>query len=157
MPAGRPPGGAPKEPALRARRNRASTAATIVAKRVRHRSLPKGRDWAPQVRSWWRDLWRSELVREWLDIDVHRLYLLADLLQDFWAPDTGSEAKRGLAAEIRLQGQCFGLTPIDRRRLDWTIQREEEPKRSARPEPQASIDQADDPRRLLAVMSGGKA
>jgi hypothetical protein len=38
-----------------------------------------------------------------------------------------------LAAEIRLQRQCFGLTPLDRRRLQWEIERAEAAERRDRP------------------------
>jgi hypothetical protein len=53
--------------------------------------------------------------------DVHGLYLLAVLVDEFWL-----EPSQQLAAEIRLQRQCFGLTPIDRRRLQWEIDRGDE-------------------------------
>jgi hypothetical protein len=34
--------------------------------------------------------------------------------------------KKELAGEIRLQRLCFGLSPIDRRRLQWDIDRGDE-------------------------------
>ena len=37
----------------------------------------------------------------------------------------GDRAAAALANEIRLQRQCFGLTPIDRRRLEWEIEKAE--------------------------------
>ncbi len=53
--------------------------------------------------------------------DIHGLYLLATLVNAFWI-----EPSQALAAEIRLQRQCYGLTPIDRRRLQWEIERGEQ-------------------------------
>lgn len=69
------------------------------------------------------------MVGEYVQSDLHRLYMLADLLDLYWY------GSRGLAVEIRLQGQCFGLTPLDRRRLQWEIQKVEEGERRRKPAP----------------------
>ena len=63
--------------------------------------------------------------------DIPGLEILADLVDRFWYGDAG------LAAEIRLQRQCFGLTSLDRRRLQWEIARgeEAEKRRGGRPAP----------------------
>jgi hypothetical protein len=58
------------------------------------------------------------MAPEFDESDVHGLYLLAVLVNEFW-----NAPSKELAAEIRLQRQCFGLTPIDRRRLQWEIER----------------------------------
>jgi hypothetical protein len=60
------------------------------------------------------------MAAEFLQADIHGLYILAELVDRFWA-----EPNKELAAEIRLQRQCFGLTPIDRRRLQWEVERGE--------------------------------
>jgi hypothetical protein len=67
-----------------------------------------------------------------------RLFRLALLVDDYWqgAP---SGRQRRLAAEIRLQGQLFGLSPIDRRRLQWQVEQVEE-RRAKRPQASASSD-----------------
>ena len=71
-------------------------------------------------------MWSSEMAGEWLPSDLYGLTLLARLVEDYWtAPDATSRGK--LATEIRLQGQCYGLTPIDRRRLQWSTERAEPP------------------------------
>jgi len=123
------PGPVPKPAALRQRRNRVSTAATLMAEPRRRRAprLPelKGadgavREWHPLTRAWWRALWRSPMADEYLDVDIHALYRLAVLVDMYWR-----EPSRELAGEIRLQQQCFGLTPIDRRRLQWEVERGE--------------------------------
>ncbi len=48
----------------------------------------------------------------------------ADLIDDYWGAE--GTKKTQLAAEIRLQCQRFGLSPIDRRRLQWEVARGEE-------------------------------
>lgn len=60
------------------------------------------------------------MASEYLNADIHALYRLAALIDCFWAEPTVS-----LSAEIRLQQQAFGLTPLDRRRLEWTIEQAE--------------------------------
>mgnify|MGYP000852737902 FL=1 len=117
------PGPAPKPAALRQRRNKASTHAVLSTERpARQRAprLPKEHDWSPLTRAWWRDVWGSPMAAEFLQADIHGLYILAELVDRFWA-----EPNKELAAEIRLQRQCFGLTPIDRRRLQWEVERGE--------------------------------
>jgi len=49
------------------------------------------------------------MAREYLDSDRHGLFLLAALADQFWTDPSPT-----LAAEIRMQRQCFGLSPIDR-------------------------------------------
>lgn len=116
-------------------------------------ALPKGRRWRAETKAWWADVWASPMAGEFVDgrADIHGLFVLAVLVDDFW-----SEPTTALAAEIRLQRQCFGLTPIDRRRLQWEIERGEEAtertrRRRAEPAPAAAASggQAADPRSLL--------
>lgn len=60
------------------------------------------------------------MAAEYLDADVHGLFRLAVLVDEFWTEPTPK-----LAGEIRLQQQAFGLTPLDRRRLEWSIEQVE--------------------------------
>lgn len=142
----------PKTASTRQRRNRASTARTLsVVHEVRAPILPPVRDWHPQTRDWWADVWASPMAPEFDSSDRHGLYLLAVLVDTFW--DAPSQA---VAAEIRLQRQCYGLTPIDRRRLQWEIDRGDQAsentqrRRAAVAESRVATVVTDDPRQLLA-------
>jgi hypothetical protein len=105
-----------------ARRNRTSTRATLSKVHdVEAPELPLERDWHDQTRAWWADVWASPMAPEYHDSDRHGLFLLAVLVDDFWRSPT-----QALAAEIRLQRQSFGLSPLDRRRLQWEIERTDE-------------------------------
>lgn len=144
------PGPAPKPNA--ARRNKTSTRATLSAVHdVQAPLLPKGRQWDWQTESWWRDIWASPMAPEFDDSDKHGLFRLAVLVDDFWTADDANTRMK-LSAEIRMQGQCYGLTPIDRRRLQWEIDRGEEAeaktrKRKSASEPKQQSDEpAVDPR-----------
>lgn len=149
------PGPAPKHSSTRARRNKTSTAATLrIDPTVKAPSLPD-RSWHPMTQAWWSDVWSSPMAPEFDDSDRHGLFALAMLVDDFWASDTARE-RRDLAAEIRQQGQRFGLSPIDRRRLQWEIERADdaqdrgERRRSARKSEQAQKPPGD-PRDVLRL------
>lgn len=61
------------------------------------------------------------MASEYLDADMRGgLFLLADLHQLRWTL-RDSVALKEIAGEIRLQEVRFGLSPIDRSRLRWTI------------------------------------
>ena len=112
--------------------------------------LPKHRAWLQQTTEWWADIWRSPMAPEFLQSDIHGLYILAELVDLFW-----TEPSTALAMEIRLQRQCFGLTPIDRRRLQWEVQKVEEKseRRNANPPAPTKRRVEGDPRAVLHLVS----
>lgn len=122
----------PKSAALRQRRNSTTTRATLPAegsgKKNRVPKLPArdqpGEKWHPMVMEWWKSVWRSPMAAEFLDADMRGgLYLLADLYQVRWTSRDDPAALSKAAAEIRLQEVRFGLSPMDRRRLQWEVER----------------------------------
>lgn len=106
-----------------ARRNRTSTNARLTSEHeIEAPELPTAADgWHPQTLEWWRDVWASPMAPEYDESDRHGLFMLAVLVDSFWR-----QPSKDLAAEIRLQRQNFGLTPLDRRRLQWEIERGDE-------------------------------
>ena len=60
---------------------------------------------------------------EWDPSDIHQLYPCAFLLEAFYI----SGGDPNIHKEFRLAIQRFGLTPIDRRRLDWEFPTPEGP------------------------------
>jgi len=144
------PGPMPKDPQLRQRQNRSSTRAVLTSDaqpRKRAPRLPRGHDWRAETRAWWAGVWHSPMAAEYLDSDVHGLRRLAVLVDGFW-----SAPSKELAGEIRLQQQAFGLSPLDRRRLEWTIEQAEgaTTRRQQRRVRQAQ-DGEIDPRQALAL------
>jgi len=55
------------------------------------------------------------MASRFLLADRFRLEILMDLIDRYWRGDTT------LAGEIRLQAECFGLSTIARRRLEWEV------------------------------------
>ncbi len=91
---------------------------------------------------------------EFLKADIHGLFQLALLTNDFWLAESPS-ARSNLAAEMRQQSQRFGLSPIDRRRLQWEIEKTEDAiARGAqrKPAPAPRPQPANDPR-VVALRS----
>lgn len=148
----------PKDPKLRQRRNKAATKASLPsasdAAEYEVPDLPErddGEPWHPMVLEWWEAVWRSPMASEYLDADMRGgLYLLADLHQLRWTADSRT-ALIAASKEIRLQEVRFGLSPIDRRRLQWEIARGEdaEKKRSTGHAPKREEGDDDDPRVAL--------
>jgi len=87
-------------------------------------ALPERRSWNPLTKAWWADIWGSPMAVEFDSSDIHGLLIVAELVDDFWSVGTSSERKE-LATEIRLQRACFGLSPSDRQRLRWELDRGE--------------------------------
>jgi hypothetical protein len=81
------------------------------------------RPWHQLAAAWWGDVWRSPMAAEFVRVDVHRLWILADLVDRYWW-----SGGRDLAAatEIRLQERAFGLDPMSRRSLQWEVPRKSE-------------------------------
>jgi hypothetical protein len=86
---------------------------------------PNRQKWRVQVVEWWGSLWRSPMASEYLDADIHVAYLVAELRQLFYDPDVTATERRALAAEIRQQEARLGASPIDRRRLQWEVEKAE--------------------------------
>ena len=130
---------APKHHSVRARVNKSSTRATLTepdADTIDIPALPpmrlaerkrRGDDglmekymievpWRLETQQWWEDIFSSPMASEFHSSDRHGLFRLAVLIDEFWThPSTQANA------EIRLAQKDYGLTPLDRRRLEWTI------------------------------------
>jgi hypothetical protein len=115
---------APKAPGARQRQNRSSTKATLVKPdpgEIKVPPLPRRSEgWTGMTKAWWRDVWSSPMSPEFDDSDIHGLWALAAVVDDFWKA-TSARERQNAAAEIRLQSVRFGLSPMDRRRLEWQI------------------------------------
>lgn len=144
----------PKPLGLRQRRNKASTRAKLKSGGARAPALPirgcacggpklsrrqKGRKprsqppcencegtgivpWHHLTKAWWARLWASPMGPEYIESDVDALYMTAGLVDAYWRTG-GSDAR--LAGEIRQQLARFGATPLDRRRLEWELERDD--------------------------------
>lgn len=147
------PGPPPKDPKLRQRRNKVSTAAVLPAGEVVGRITPalpvrgKGEvPWHPETVDYWTRVWASEMAGEYLDADIPGLIMLMKLVDRF------NYGEVELAGEIRLQRQCFGLTSLDRRRLQWEVGKVKDAERRRPKADIAPPSRKADPRKLLRMV-----
>lgn len=143
--------GPPPKPAhLRRRTNKKAGFATLSAPEnpeIPAIPNPDGREWHALTVEAWRNAWESPMSSQWLETDVDALGRLALLWDEFYKKPVAL-----IMAEIRLQEQRFGLSPLDRSRLQWEVNRGEEAERKRqRATPQRRTG-TDDPRvSLMAV------
>jgi len=121
--AGRGP--APKDPALRRRRNKSAPVEVVAADGGVHGpELPDTHEWPAATLAWW-ETWRSSaLAARFTDTDWSFLLDTAVLHADFWL------GNRGVASELRLRVAKFGATPEDRARLRVEVGDPDKPKQS---------------------------
>lgn len=147
-------GPAPKPANLRQRRNK-KTGATSLAnaesndKKEKVPSLqnPDKRKFHRLTRQWWKRVWESPMASEFLPTDVDGLARLALLVDDYY-----NKPHKDLMSEIRLQEARFGLSPVDRSRLQWEVQKGEEAERKRKPPKNKYPASNKDPRGILGVV-----
>lgn len=138
---------------------KASTRATLRALEPEEVDIPDlpphpyNGDWQPETVDWWEDVWASPMASEFVAADVHGMFRLAMMVNDFWIEPTASRH-----AEIRIAQAAYGLTPYDRRKLEWTVETAEAAKdRGNQRRRSMSAEQhsaADDPRlRIVGDMA----
>lgn len=143
--------GPPPKPAhLRQRANRRAGSGVIRA--CANQAAPKipnpdSRKWHPLTLLAWKHAWESPMASQWLVTDADALGRLALLWDQYYnTPDSK------VLAEIRLQEQRFGLSPLDRSRLQWEVSRAEEADKRQRPHPQSHRRSMADPRAVLMAV-----
>ena len=154
------PGPVPKPSALRQRRNRVATRATLPsAEQAAKNTVPplpkrenRSEQWHPMVRAWWSAIWKSPMAAEFLTADRQGgLYVLAELYQRRWSA-TDTKELVAVVAEIRQQEIRFGLSPIDRRRLQWEIEKGEQASERTETRKARKAVAGKDPREVLKAV-----
>lgn len=127
--------GTMKPPEQRQRRNKAATAATLSESGTLAPALPKGIR-CEETRTYWEAIWATPMASQWtMASDVQILMRLAILVDQFWTTPT-----KELAADIAKHEARFGLTPLDRMRLQWKLEAApEKPVRQSADPDEASV------------------
>ena len=85
--------------------------------------------WHAQTRQWWCDVWSSPMSDEWHpETDWHNVIAAAMHYDDVWRAQTPADRQKADAAYVK-RVAALGLTPYDRRRLEWTIETAKEARR----------------------------
>lgn len=141
-------GPAPKPAHLRQRTNQKAGSAMLempASSKVPVIPNPDGRTWHPLTVQGWKHAWGSPMASQWLKTDEDALGRLALLWDAFYQKPNAT-----ILAEIRLQEQRFGLSPLDRSRLQWEVSRAEEAEQK-RPKPALRRTGTDPRNGLMAV------
>jgi hypothetical protein len=106
-----------KDPSVRARSNRASTARTL-SNGSRSRAVPElpahpTSRWHEQTAKWWREIWTSPLPDAWQSFDLGSVFTLALAYNDIWIAESATARKEALG-EYRLQRKDFFIAPYNR-------------------------------------------
>jgi hypothetical protein len=140
-------GPAPKPAHLRQRTNKKAGMAVITAPdapSVPNIPNPDGRVWHPLTVASWEHAWCSPMASQWLETDIDALGRLA------LAWDALYNGTITVMPEIRLQEQRFGLSPLDRSRLQWEVAKGQEAERKV--QQQKAKRPAGDPRAILMAV-----
>ena len=149
--------GPPPKPAhMRQHRIKKAGATTLDAPETKNADIPKlqnpdGREFHQLTVEWWERVWTSPMANEYLPSDVDGLARVALLIDEYYKKPVGGKAKEMLG-EIRLQEARFGLSPVDRSRLQWEVQKGEEAQRKRQPKQSAQSSNSKDPRGILGVV-----
>ena len=177
-----------KDASTRQRRNKTSTKAVLHA--VENPDIPPlppadewlagiedeepgapAREWPKPVQRWWEDIWSSPMSTEFVDSDIHGLYLACFYMSQVLNPWLKMTDRISASKAYEVQVRNFGLNPMSRRTLQWEIERSEEAKakgdkrrQRARSGPESDSPEPADPRRVdeskspsnpFTVVSGG--
>ncbi len=108
---------------------------------------PDARTWHPLTLSWWKNVWASPMASEYIPTDVDGLGRVAVLIDNY------NKIPRGdLLAEIRLQEARFGLSPLDRSRLQWEIAKADEAEKRRKSPRKRNATKTVDPRSVLRAV-----
>lgn len=146
------PGPPPKPAHLRQRMNKKAGNAVLTARNaveVPEIPNPDARVWHELTLKDWAEWWQSEMASQWLPTDVSGLGLLAIIVDNFYKEPNIKDLQ-----EIRLQRQCFGLTPLDRSRLQWEVARGEEADQQRKRAKSEPAKPANDLRKVLRMVNG---
>lgn len=108
---------------------------------------PDKRKWHKFTKAWWRCLWASPMVEEYLPVDILGLARLAILIDDYYK--YGGKEK---LSEIRMQEARFGLSPADRSRLQWEVPKGDEAGKKKTTPQRTNFPSPVDPRGILGVV-----
>lgn len=116
----------PKPAATRQRRNRASSAASLppesASAKAKVPTMPeKNGGWTKEAKDAWEELFRSPMREKFLKADLARQRIYIDAIDRYWRAPSDS-----VWAQIRLEGDNFGTSPMARRRLEWEIRDQQE-------------------------------
>lgn len=124
----------PKHPSARARRHKTATHTELVVRDPNEVEIPSmparfrivdgeriETDWHPEAEATWIEVWTSPMVAEFLEADQGGVRALLMLENDMWERFERGKSITEIAAEVSRIRKNFGLAPMGRRSLQWTV------------------------------------
>lgn len=78
-------------------------------------------DWNPAVVKWWESIWTSPMASEFVDSDIHGLYMGCVFLHESLNPFYKLGDRTAAFGKFEGIQKAYGLTPSARESLRWTI------------------------------------
>lgn len=78
-------------------------------------------DWYEPVKNWWHDIWSSPMSGEFVDSDIHGLYLACYYMHESLNPFYKSGDRIAWAKQFEAAIKNFGLNPSARESLRWQV------------------------------------
>lgn len=83
--------------------------------------LDEDYEWHPAVAAWWKDIWTSPMASEFVDSDIHGLYLGCYYLHESLNPINKMSDRIAASKQFDSVVKNFGLTPSARESLKWQV------------------------------------
>jgi len=111
-------------------------------------------EWHPMAVTLWREIWHSPMASQYTSVDILTMLRVVELQHAFYTSSSIDE-KRKCSVELRLLSQLFGLSPLDRARLKWEIDKGDEAEQNSarrnavqrgrpRTDPRITVPQSED-------------
>lgn len=78
-------------------------------------------EWNPAVVEWWNDIWTSPMAKEFVDSDIHGLYMGCVFLHESLNPFYKLGDRNAAFKNFETIQKNYGLTPSARESLRWSI------------------------------------
>lgn len=78
-------------------------------------------EWKQPVKDWWVSIWQSPMASEFVDSDIHGLYMACYYLQESLNPFYKSTDRASWSKQWENAIKNYGLTPSARESLRWNI------------------------------------
>ena len=78
-------------------------------------------EWAPAVVDWWNDIWTSPMASEFVDSDIHGLYMACYYMHESLNPFYRLSDRLAASKMFEQTVKNYGLTPSARETLRWQV------------------------------------
>lgn len=78
-------------------------------------------EWSQPVQDWWQDIWSSPMSNEFVQSDIHGLYMACYYFEESLNPFYKATDRIAFAKQFENTVKNYGLNPSARETLRWTV------------------------------------